>query len=311
MSSLKVDLEIIVASSDPSPFHIKYFKRYGVKWFKQPGGPARKRNVAMRMASHDIVAFFDDDVEVEPEAVFEMAQVLAQEKDCGMVYGKTLNYEDPTILDGAGSYLTPTGFLWAREEGGLPDKEMKTDYVLAGKSAACMVKKKAMGLAGMFDEDYEILGEETDLSWRIWLVGFKVIFCPNSRTLHKFNTKFKPKDFYIPRRVYFNGPRNYLFMLITNLENLNFVIPVLIHAIVWSLSAVGFLLTGKTEAGINIFKGLGFVISHLDLVHRKRLRVQKMRVIRDKDLFKYILRTPPISYYTNRLKQYVKEGRHG
>jgi len=315
-----VEFEIIVATSI---IHYPLFKKEpflnsNVKVIDIPGGPAVKRNKAcLRVTSHrmvkfNFIAFFDDDVEVMSDTVYKMYMLMKTIKS-GMVFGKTLNFERRHILDGAGSYLTNTGFLWAREEHGNEDTK---DYerslpVLAGKSASCMIRREIFEEVGLFDESYEILGEETDLAWRVWLKGHPVWFCGNSITYHKFNTSLKPNDFYVPERVYFNGCRNYLSMLITNLELKNLLIPLTVQIIVWTTAAIGMIITGKVKAGFLIFKGLGYIYENLGSILIKRHKVQSTREITDKELFKYVRKSPPIKYYIYRLFHYIKTGRHG
>ena len=303
-----VDLEIIVVTSVPTAVF------NGAKTIYVQGGPAHKRNIGFRFASHDLIAFFDDDIEAKPYAVYEMAKFLENNTQSGMVFGKLLNMEHTSRYDEAGSYLTSSGFLWARAESGIEDVGQFEDAVpiLAGKSASCMIRRKVFSEIGMFDASYEILGEETDLAWRVWLSGWKVYYVPSSVTLHAFNTRFKPPDFYVPKRVYFNGCRNYLTMLYTNIGRKRWLIPILIQLIVWSTAGIGMFLTGKWEASTNIFNGLFDFFWNIRTIWRKRCVVQrKLRKVSDKELMPIILKNPPISYYLKRFCHYIYTGKHG
>lgn len=303
----RVELEIIVVTSDKTAVF------NNTKTIYCQGGPAHKRNVGFRFATHDFIAFFDDDIECKSTAVYEMAKVLKTE-NVGMVFGKLLNAEFQDRLDEAGSYLTSTGFLWARAESGLKDTGQFENIVpvLAGKSASCMIRRQVFADIGMFDASYEILAEETDLAWRVWLSGWKVLYVPSSVTLHFFNTRWKPKDMYTPKRIYYNGTRNYLTMLYTNLGKKRWILPLLTQLMVWTTAGIGMILTGKFEAGVNIFKGLGYFFWNIKTIWRKRADIQwKLRKVSDKDLMPIILRNPPISYYLKRFCHYIYTGRHG
>ena len=302
-----VELEIIVATS------VKNAAFYGTKTIYVQGGPAHKRNIAFRFASHDLIAFFDDDIEAKPTAVYEMAKAIKQ-NGIGMVFGKLLNMEFQDRFDEAGSYLTSSGFLWARAESGVLDHGQfdEVEPVLAGKSAACLIRRGVFANVGMFDASYEILGEETDLSWRVWLSGWKVIYVPSSVTLHAFGTRFKPKEMYTPKRVYFNGCRNYLTMTYSNMGKKRWIIPLMTQITVWTAAAIGMFLTGKFEASINIFKGLGYFFWNIRAIWEKRANVQwKLRKVSDRELMPIIKRDPPFSYYYKRFFHYLATGRHG
>ena len=302
-----VEVNIIVATSDSkSTFH-------GAKTIYVEGGPTNKRNQAYYVSKSDYIAFFDDDIEATPTAVYEMLKVLVQDQ-VGMVFGKLRNMEFRDRFDEAGSYLTGTGFLWSRAQSGIKDVGQydTVEPVLAGKSASCMIRRDVFAKVGFFDNSYEILGEETDLAWRVWLAGYKVLYVPKSVTYHAFNTKWKPPDMYTPKRVYYNGCRNYLTMLYTNLGKKVWIIPLLTQLTVWSSAGFGMLITGKFSAGLHIFRGIAYFFVHIRQIWRKRFIVQRLiRRISDKELFPIIVRNPSISYYIKRFFHYIKTGRHG
>jgi GT2 family glycosyltransferase len=300
------NVELIVATSDPK----RTF--YGTKTFYQKGGPDIKRNSALRLCSHDLIAFFDDDIEATPACVAKMARKLNDHLDVGMVFGKTLNMEHRDTFDEAGSFLTWTGFLWARGDRQKDIGQFDVcEPVLAGKSASCMIKRKVFVEVGKFDTDYEILGEETDLAWRVWLKGYKVLYTPRSVAFHAFNTRFKPRDMYTHSRIYFNGCRNYLSMLFTNLSSRNLIRIMPVHCLFWIGAGMAQLMTGKFKAGSYIILGITQFLKMLPRLSHKRKLVQSTRVVSDTDLFKIIMRQPSWTYYAKRLISYVRTGLHG
>jgi len=300
-----VKVEIIVMTSEPD----RTF--YGTKTVYMQGGPDRKRNESLKFCASNYIAFFDDDIEADPYCVYKMYKTL-QRPGCAMVFGKLLNMEFRDMFDEAGSFLTPTGFLWSRGDRVRDVGQFnKTIHVLAGKSASCMIHRSVFVAVGKFDTDYEILGEETDLAWRVWLQDYRVYFCPGSIAYHAFNTKFKPRDFYTSKRVYYNGCRNYLSMLYTNLGKGNWQRPIATHLCAWTIAGLGMILTGKTEAGLYIFKGIAYFFRNIKRIHAKRVLIQKNRKIQDSRLFKYIMTNPPKAYYWKRLFRYIASGLHG
>ena len=235
----------------------------------------------------------------------------------GMAYGKTLNMERRTMLDNAGSFLTWTGFLWAREESGVIEDKGQFDqqeYIFAGKGAAMALRRDTFEKVDGFDPIYEILAEETDISWKVWFIGQKVIWVPTAVLYHAFNTKWKPWNYYYTnKRVYFNGCRNYILMLAKGLEAHNFWRIIPLHFTVWFLAGFGMLLTGKFEAGWLIWKGLLYHLNPInikDTLIRRKL-MQNLRTKSDIALFKYIMKQPKLSFYWNRFWHYIKTGKHG
>ena len=304
--SKHVDIEIIVMTSSRI-----FACPEDVKSVYCEGGPAFKRNESLKFTIGDYIAFFDDDVRVDDTAIHEMYRVL-REKDVGMVFGKLLKMDDAQTFDEAGSYLTSTGFLWSRGDRVKDVGQFRaTENVLAGKSAACMIRRKTMAEVGMFDPTYEILGEETDLAWRVWLSGKTVKWVPWSITLHAFNTRFKNEDFYTPERVYYNGPKNYISMLLTNLTVCNIARIVPIHISLWFACGIGMWLKGRWKEGYLIFRGIFYNLGNIGFIRSKRERIKRYRVIKDRELFKIILRNPGLNYYRNRFFRYLFSSIHG
>ena len=300
--------EILVATS-VNDFRLDYPR---TTFIEIQGGPAAKRNVAARYATGSFLAFYDDDIEADRDSLKDMAS-LFRDREVGMVFSKLMKMDEVTRFDEAGGYLTWTGFIWSRAEQNVRDEgQFNTpEPIFAGKSAACMIPKKVFYQVGMFDPKFYILGEESDLAWRVWLSDRKVMFCPQSTVLHAFNTRFKPIDYYTHERVYFNGCRNYLFMLASNLEPKNLVKILPIHMLAWLVAATGMLLRGKPRASYYILKGFFAFIFDLKHVSIKRAKVAQIRKLPDQELFRFIRRDPKLSYYLNRLFRYWKIGLHG
>jgi GT2 family glycosyltransferase len=306
--SKEVEYEIIVVTS------VETASFEGARTVLCKGGPSHKRNVGARYATHDYLFFLDDDVEVTPYFLREMIRGM-DEPNVGMVYGKSLNMERRKMLDNAGSFLTWTGFLWAREESGLMEDKGQFDKyedIFAGKGACMALKRSSFYKVQGFDPDYEILAEETDISWKVWFIGQRVLWVPRAVLFHKFNTSLKPWNyFYSLKRVYFNGCFNYLAMLSKFLEWKNWWRIVPFHYCVWFCAGIGMLFGGKAGAGFNILKALwNFPLRWKQTMQRRAL-VQPMRTKSDAELFKIILRQPRLSFYWNRFWHYLKTGRHG
>jgi len=308
--SINVEYEIIVVTSDDE------LASQGIKGclvINNYGGPAEKRNVGARLAKGEYLAFFDDDVEINPNCLYQMVDHLRFES-IDMVYGKLYNMEHRKRFDEAGGYLTSTGFIWSRA--GQNDFDLgqydRVERILAGKSASCMVKAIAFWDVDGFDEDFWILGEETDLSWRLQLKGYTVWFLPQAVGYHAFNTKFKPAtEYYTTKRVQFNGCRNYITMLIKNLEvrNLWRILPV--HILIWFTSGIVMVSTLKVRQGVAILRGLLYVLVNIRGIMAKRREVQDSRTRSDKELWPYIFRNTPGGYYKQRFLRYITLGLHG
>lgn len=308
--SVGVSFEIIVVTSDEE-LALTGINGCAVQY--STNMPAGKRNEGVRISRGKYLAFFDDDTEIEADCLKQYYDFLEAYENVGMVYGKLHNAEFRDRFDEAGGFLTNTGFIWSRAGQNDIDTGQYDHHgpILSGKSASCMIRRSVFTNIDGFDEDFEILGEETDLAWRVWLSGFSVYFLPHAKGIHYFNTKWKPaNEYYTSKRVQFNGCRNYITMLIKNLgsEHL-WIVP--IHMSIWLTVGLAMIGTLKVRQGCLVLSGLCYVLRNFPAILAKRRKVQERRVVLDHHIWSKIHRNPPKGYYMQRVSRYLRIGLHG
>ena len=305
-----VQLEVLVVTSAPD-FQTPWA---AVMVLSVQGGPAHKRNVGVSRSRHPYLVFLDDDVEVSPYCLYELWRGLQEHPKAGMGFAKIYNMERRDEFDDCGSWLTQSGFLYARAENHQRDVGQYDEpcRCLSSKSATCIIRRDIFLTAGGFDAHYYILGEETDLAWRSWLTGHESWYLPAAVSWHAFNTSLKPlADYYTLERIHRYGCRNYLSMLFTNLgtARLTFTFP--LHLSAWLVACLGFALRGQWQRSVEILRGLQDFTNTMPRVRWKRRHVQASRVISDRALMQVIMVNPPWGYYFNRLRRYLHQGLHG
>ena len=316
MASVGVQLEVWVISSQKA-FTIPWA---AVKVAYSTEGPAQKRNlgVVLTHSRAPYYVFLDDDVEVSPHCLGAFLTEMRLRPQCGVGWAKIYNMERRDEFDDCGSWLTWTGFLWARAQE--TSESPQEDYgqydtplrCLASKSATCIMRREAFQAARGFDPAYFILGEETDLSWRMQLLGWESWYLPSAVSWHAFNTSMKPlADYYTLERIHTRGCANYLSLLTTNLGLLRLTLIFPWHLLGWSVALVGYGLLGRWPASRAIWRGAWLYLTHLPAILRKRRRVQQARNVSDRALFRVAWYTPPLTYYVQRLVRYLLGGVHG
>lgn len=285
---------------------------------RDQGGPAHKRNLAVQYFGKEskYLIFLDDDVELASSTLWTLVEEMENKPQCGMGFCKILNMERRDVFDDCGSWITSTGFLWARAQNNQTDTGQfdQSCKVLASKSATCIVRRDVFVQVGGFDVSYYILGEETDVGWRCWLAGYECWYFSSAVSWHAFGTSLKPKSkYYTLDRIHFHGAKNYLNLLLTNLgvSRLCRILP--IHLSAWCAAAVGFAVRGQWKRSLLILKGIGwnFMPSNWKRTMEKRRKVQRTRTVTDRELWPLIGYSPPPSYYLSRLARYIMQGLHG
>ena len=314
-NSKGVTFEVILVTSDSSLHHDTWLKEYpALRVIFAEGGPAYKRNFGVQFAKGKYYAFLDDDVELSLNCLYHMWMFMEMTPKCGMQFTKILNMERRNEFDDCGSWLTRTGFLYARSGNHQKDRGQydQPERCASSKSATCLARPEAFRESGGFDSAYYILGEETDLSYRMWLRGWETWYNPRAVSWHAFGTSLKPRpDYYTIERVHFHGCKNYINFLCTNLS-LKQLIPTLpIHLAIWVASSVGFLCIGEWRRSWQIWRGIGWNLANWQKTSAKRRLVQSTRVVTDKELLPLVMRNVPLSYYLNRFWRYLGTQLHG
>ena len=325
LASQGVSFHVILVTSAPVTEHQQFLSEFGADrrftyWYEQ-GGPAHKRNYGVAHGGEvqsTYVVFLDDDVEVSPYCLYEFYLWMEDHPRCGMAFAKIYKMEEGRRdeFDDCGSWLTRSGFLFARSGNGQVDRGQfdKPCRCLSSKSATCVVRNRAFMDVTGFDRDYFILGEETDMAWRMWLKGWEVWYVPTATSWHAFGCEsLKPKlTYYTHERIFYRGCKNYLSLLFTNLglAKLYAILP--LHLSLWATAAVGFCFRkGGASCAVQIMRGMQDFFLSLPSLQRKRHHVQSTRVVSDRDLWPLISYTPPLTYYWHRLRRYVSQGLHG
>lgn len=306
LDSLKnAEAEKILATSDTDLFSFqKWLKPNGqvklLTFIPELNQPTLKRNFGASFAKGDYLVFMDDDVVAGKRCIERMASYLDDHPDTGMVYAMLYKMDDHKKIDTSGSFLSWCGFLYETYQ-----ERITAVPVLSGKSACCMIRKDLFNKIGRFDEEFVMYGEETDLSWRVWLAGYKIMVLPSAIGYHAFDTALKPREYYNQDYIFYHGCKNYPMMLIKNLPTNKLYIAA-INAFLWGIMGCCLLFKNKRGAGL-IFKGISYNIRNFGAIWGKRKRIQAGASHQCHQIYS---RNPPLMYYFSRFIDYLKDQLH-
>lgn len=312
-NNIKYSYEIIIADNNSSDGSVEFiqkeFSNYldVIKFLQldKNYGPARARNEAAKIAGGKYLGFLDNDTKVDKNWLNTAVDLFESDNKIGCLQCKLLLMDQPDKFDYAGEYIGQSGFLVQRAGYMEVDKGQYDQNVeiLAAKSAGMFIRKDVFNKIEGFDEDYFIYMEETDLGWRSWLIGYKTIFCYQSIVFHKFSTSSKilskGKHNY---NVRFHGTKNYILTLLKNLSFLNMAIILPKNIFCWIGLSSFFLIKGDIQTAGHILSGLSWNVANMPGIFKKRKKIQGMRVISDKELFRSVMKKQSIII---KIKQFV------
>lgn len=310
------DIEVIVVDNDSQDGSAEYIRsNFGaesrLRVLEERGinlGPAACRNIGAGKAQGKYLVFLDNDTEVEPQAIRELVLPLESDLSIGAAQAKLLRLGSGNFYDCAGDFLGPLGFLIERSMGKQDTGQF--DFIadiLSAKSAASIIRKSLFEKIKGFDSDFFMYLEETDLCWRVWLAGSRVVFIPGSRVYHAFKTPKKDfKKHYSKYVVRFYGCRNYISTLIKNLEFRNLIKILPLHLACWILIALFFMIKLRFNDAFFILKGIGWNIINIGVLLKKRRYInQHIRRWPDREILSRVADKRGLGYYLQKATSYI------
>ena len=274
------DYEVILvdnASTDGSAEYVEQvFPEVLVIRNEANQGFAQGNNVGARWAKGEYLAFLNPDTVVEPGWLEALIAALDTDPQAGLATSKILLLADPRRINTCGNDVHYTGLTLCRGMGMDYSTLTKPIEVNAVSGAAFVIRKDVFGALGGFDEAFFLYMEDTDLSWRARLAGYRCIYVPSSVVYHDYTLRFGPeKTFYQERNRY--------LMLLKGLRwpTLLFLLPTLLLAevVTW-----GFVLLQERRRLANKLRAYAWIVKHWGEIVESRRQVQTMRRVRDRDL---------------------------
>lgn len=290
------NLEIVIvdnASTDGSLERIEEMFRDDarVKIIKlgQNLGYAGGNNGGARTASDDskYLAFLNNDVVVENDWLTKIIDVMEADETIGAAQPKIMQLKNPELVDSLGGFVDRTGRAYDAGHGLRQPNTPQTPYqVFYARGAAIVVRKKLFERLGGFDEDYFIYFEETDLCWRLRLLGYKVVAVPQSKIYHLGGgTTGGPK----PEIVHLSR-RNQLTTLVKNYSAPNMIRYATQLSLTYLLySLLNVFRPGRMKLSVSVASAVLWNIANLKRTIRKRAVVQAMRRVSDEEIMKVML----------------------
>lgn len=264
-------------------------------------GASVGRNTGSKHATGKYLAFLDPDTKVDGNWLKEAVTLMEGHPSVAAVQCKLLLLSNPSRIDYVGDFISQFGFLVQRVPLGALDSDalQKRAVIFGVKSAGMVANKLVLQKIGVFDEDYFIYMEETDLCWRVWLSGSQVEYCPTSIVYHDFGQLSKLSSERAKFLSKYHGTKNYVTTILKNADGttLSRIIP--IHIVFWMGIAIWHFGRRRTREGIWISRGIIYNLRNFRSIWRKRTMVQRyIRKVSDNTILPQVMvRVSPTYLY--------------
>ncbi|MEO5950654.1 MAG: glycosyltransferase family 2 protein [Candidatus Saccharimonadales bacterium] len=220
---------------------------------------------------YELVALFNNDAVADSNWLKSLVDESGDET-VGIVTGLLL-HEDGKTIDSTGDWYTNWGLPFPRNRnepvGSAPDKQ----FVFSGSGGASLYKTELLKDIGLFDEDFFAYYEDTDVSFRTQLAGWKVIYTPKAVAYHKQGATSNK----IPGFAVYQTFKNLPLLLIKDVPvGLYLPIAIRFYFAYWLM----FINTFKHRRGWSATKGIFMSIVFTPRKLRERWHIQRVKRVK-------------------------------
>lgn len=255
-------------------------------------GYAGGNNSGLLQAKGDLVVFLNNDTKVTPEWLNDLVSAMQSHPDVGVCQSKIRLMGHSNRLDVVGTFLTPYGFLTYVGLGEEDQGQYETPTeIFSAKGACMMVRKSLLDAIGAFDSEFISYFEETDLCWRAWLSGHRILYVPGSVVYHAWGgSTYQLSQARRNALLVFYGFRNRITSQVKNLGPTALVKVFPVHIMVCAVVILWYFRSRRIQEGILVAKAVAWNVINFGSVLRRRMAVQGLRSVPDRVLMPKILR---------------------
>lgn len=238
-------------------------------------------NIGVRMSESKYIVFLDADIAFENSNwLRELVKVMENDASVGLAQAKLVVDNDKQCLDCVCVAIDALG-TWAANYGSKADALKENFEILAASSGCSIIRREVFSFAGGFDPDYFIYDDDTDLSLRVRLLGYRVIFVSSAVVIHRGGVLRG-----VSGTMLYYSSKNRLATVLKNYQLRNVWWRFSVLAFFTLMVSTGFFIAKKHEEAKATLDGLLNPLMDLPKIWRKRLIFQSKRRINDSELVK-------------------------
>jgi GT2 family glycosyltransferase len=158
------------------------------------GGVTAAFNACLRASGDaDLVALFNNDMELDPDCVGELVRAMNDHPEAGSATAKLVDYHRRQLLDGAGDALRWNATAFRRGHGQPDDGRYgEPEAVFGACGGAAVYRRTALDDVGWFDESFFAFSEDVDWALRAQLAGWTCRYVPSAVAFHMGSATLGP-----------------------------------------------------------------------------------------------------------------------
>jgi hypothetical protein len=194
-----------------SKYQSKHPKNVEVVYNPKNFGFAGGSNTGIEWAlneNYDYVALFNNDATADKDWLANLVKSI-DHKEIGISTGLLLHQDGKTI-DSTGDWYSIWGLPFPRNRNDKTVKAPSDELVFSASGGASLYKTQMLRDIGLFDENFFAYYEDTDISFRAQLAGWKVAYTANAIAYHKQGETSKKMPGFAVYQTFKNLPLLYI-----------------------------------------------------------------------------------------------------
>lgn len=249
-------------------------------------------NFASKKLKEKYLVFINNDLKLDKNCIKELINTISSNKKIAicsslMIKNHEVSINKNKIIDNAGISVDIFGFIKPRHQNIIYNSQYskKITNIFASCGTCFIVSNKIFFKTGGFDDSFFGLSDDIDLSWRLRLLGYKIIINPKSIAYHKMSQSFGKLKKGMTRYL---SERNIQTMLLKNYSITTLLILIIPYTIIELFEITFWLFTGKFFLISSVIKAFTYNIINIKKTLQKRQVIQKTRTINDLQIIKQL-----------------------
>jgi len=256
-------------------------------------------NIAIKTVKTEYVALLNNDAVAHPLWLQSLIRALESCPEAGFAASKMLFYDNPEIIDRVGDVYTRAGTGLLRGRGMLADSYNAREWVFGACAAAALYRTQMLHDIELFDEDFFLLYEDVDLSFRAQLKGYKCLYVPEAVVYHKGSGSIIYDS---PTSVYYSH-RNLEWVYIKNIPA-GLILKTIFPHIIYDMAAFFFFAArGRSK---DFIKAKWDALKGLKKALKKRRQIQRSGIVLDDYVWHLLEKELFLTRLTRRLRKNFK-----
>jgi GT2 family glycosyltransferase len=141
-------------------------------------------NVGIQATTDEYIALLNNDAFLDERCLEEMVKAIQVRTDYGSCASRILLWDEPDKLEVAGLVIHRDGTSIGRGRLRPANHYDDMEEVFCANDCCCLYRREMLNDIGLYDPDFFIYCDETDMGWRHQIAGWKCIYTPHAIAYH-------------------------------------------------------------------------------------------------------------------------------